>query len=118
MSVSLHHTNVQLQQSVLGDEHPTVRNTIHCIEQVEQAESSSDESKHLFSSWKSLRGEGWNFDDPDLGLNDLMTIMSCFTLKSKSKRLYPTNVGTSCGTLETSPSSTSSPRQTMRGHEI
>ena len=111
-------TNVQLQQSVLGDEHPTVLNTIHCIEQVEQAESSLDQSRDLFSSWKSLRAEGWHFDDPDLGLSDLMTIMSCFTLMSKSKRLYPTKVVASCGTLETSPSSTSSTQQTMTGHEI
>jgi hypothetical protein len=110
---------LQLQQSVLGDDHPTVRNTMNCIEQVEQAESNAEESKSLFSSWKSFRGEGSNIDDPDLGLHDLMTIMSCFTLKPKSKQLYPTNTTNVASNLETTPSSTTTTaRRSMNGHDI
>jgi hypothetical protein len=85
----------QLQQSVLGDEHPIVLNTVESIERVEQhdgkANNTTASTADFFSSWTHTSASTSVSDDDnhDSGssVKKLVSMMSSFTW-NRSKKLY------------------------------
>ena len=85
----------QIQQSVLGDEHPIVLNTVESIERVERSDekkaTNTTASTDFFSSWTHTSASTSVSDDEthDLGpsVKKLVSMMSSFTW-NRSKKLY------------------------------
>lgn len=85
---------LQLQQSVLGDDHPVVLNTVESIERVERSDekvANTTASTDFFSSWTHTSASTSISDDDnhDLGpsVKKIVSMMSSFTW-NRSKRLY------------------------------
>jgi hypothetical protein len=85
---------IQIQQSVLGDDHPTVLNTIDSIEHVDKSLDKSNDrtaATDFFSQWTgasdtaSISDEDFEIDSP--GAGKLLTLMSTITW-SRSKKFY------------------------------